>query len=323
MSFVRIVATVGVSVGAAISAGVYFQPERPEVALRPAPPPAAASVAPSPSLIAGIHAEVAAPEVPTIAMLTPVETAAAQPVAPAPDLVASDLPAPEVGVVDAGCAMAVRVSAQPAAMLALTVDAPCDADEPVAIAHGPVLIATTLDAAGRAALSLPALAPEAEVSVALLDGRSGQSRVLVPDFAMYQRVVVTWNGPAVLDLHAFAGGAAWGSPGHVRAGGPISAATGFVSVLGDTSFPGAQARVYTYPVGISAASGHVAVEAEIAVTPLSCGQTFRAQVHALLGLGRTERRAVEVAMPACDSPAGFVQLPGLVPETPRSLAALD
>lgn len=332
MSLVRILATVGVSVGAAISAGVYFQPDQPEVALRPAPPPAAASLGRSPSLIDSIRTE--APAEPTIAMLTPVAPATAVP-APVPADAGTDMaqaapdagPEPRTGTDAAagptGCELTARLSAQPAAMLSLGIDAPCDAGEPVAISHGPVLLAGTLDAEGRLALSVPALAADAVVTLAMLDGRTTQTRATVPDFAMYQRLVVTWNGPGALDLHAYAGGAAWGEPGHVRAGLPVSAATGFVTVLGDAEFGGQQARIYTYPVGIAATSGHVAVEAEIAVTPETCGQTFRAQVHAVLGPSRTLRRSVEVAMPGCGSPAGFVQVPALLPEMPRDLAALD
>lgn len=332
MSLVRILATVGFSLGAAIAAGVYFQPERPEVALRPAPPPAAASLGPSSSLIDSIRAEAPAP--PTIAMLTPVEPAAQAPAPVAPGAVSDmaqagpDSGAPPTTGTDAaegptGCELTARLAAQPAAMLSLAIDAPCDPGEPVAISHGPLLLAGTLDAEGRLALSLPALAADGQVTLAMLDGRTTLGRATVPDFAMYQRLVVTWNGPGALDLHAYAGGAGWGEPGHVRAGLPVSAATGFVTELGDAEFGGQQARIYTYPVGIAATSGHVAVEAEIAVTPETCGQSFRAQVHAVLGPSRTLRRSIEVAMPACDSPAGFVQVPALLPETPRDLAALD
>lgn len=344
MSLVRILATVGVSVGAAISAGVYFQPEQPEVALRPAPAPAAASLAPSSSLIDSIRTEAEAP--PTIAMLTPIEPSAPRiptaPKSPETEMAQATPPVaapPSAGadsVIDAvsvagtdgatgptGCELTMRLTAQPAAMLSLGLDAPCDAGEPVAISHGPLLMAGTLDAEGRLAVSVPALAADAMVTMAMLDGRTTQARAPVPDFAMYQRLVVTWTGPAALDLHAYAGGAAWGEPGHVRAGLPVSAATGFVTVLGDAEFGGQQARIYTYPVGISAVSGHVGVEAEIAVTPETCGQDFRAQVHAILGPSRTLHRSIEVAMPACGSPAGFVQVPTLLPETPRDMAALD
>jgi hypothetical protein len=337
MSLFRILATVGLSLGAAITAGLYFAPEQPEATLRPAS--ATASLGSVPSLIpAGSAATRAAAEVTgSIATFVPDpdparrDGAAAAHAAPAaapalaeapPSQSATDLRATDARPDD--CTPRAQLSAQPAAMLSLTLDAPCDAGEPVAISHGALLLAAPVGEDGRLSLALPALRAEAGVTLAMLDGRVLQLGATVPDFALYQRVVLGWDGPAALDLHAFVGGAGWNEPGHVRAGGPVSAATGFVTVFGDAELGGPQARVYTYPVGIAATAGHVALEAVLAVTDATCGQPFEADVHAILGATGTQQRNLRVEMPGCTGSGGFVAIPDLLPGLARGdVARLD
>lgn len=321
MSFVRILATVALSLGAALAVGARFQPEPGETAEAPAA--AAMESAALGTLTAGapLRATLSTPVFATLTEVTPparapaplVQTSAADPVSDAD-------PGPMAA---ASCEPALTITAQPAAMLALGLTAPCDMGEPVAIAHGPLLLASTLDDAGHLTLALPALSPEAEVTVAFLDGRLLTGRIVVADFARFQRLVVTWDGPPVLDLHAFIGNAAWGEAGHIRAGQPISPASGFVQSFGDPEIEGPQARVYTFPVGIPAASGQVRVEAEVAVTPQSCGQTLRAQVHAIRDGAPVARRALDVAMPGCERIEGFVQVPDLIPDLRAGMAALN
>jgi hypothetical protein len=331
MSLVRIAATVGLSLAAAVGLGVAFQPEAPGEALRPAPAPEAAAPASAslyarPSLTTSLTTpapEVSAAAVPTIAALTDVAQAPALRTVPDPMASARDSGAVDASEVS-GCQLRAEVTAQPAAMMALTVMAPCDAGEPIAISHGALLLAEPVGADGRLELALPALAREAVVTLATLDGRVVTAGAQVPDFDLFQRVVVVWDGAAVLDLHAFAGGAVWDEPGHVRAGGPVSAATGFVLAYGDPEIDGPQARVYTYPVGIAATSGHVTVEAQVAVVPPVCGREFVAEVVAHVGAYPLIRRGIAVPVPACGGSAGMVLLPDLIPMTTApDLAALD
>ena len=327
MSLSRILATVGLSLGAAITAGIYAAPEAPQAALQPdpgaAPAPATASLGTVPSLIPSGPARF---EPPTIATFTPepppAPRAEMRPAEAPPVLTATDLRSSDAQPGD--CNLTAQLTAQPAAMLSLVLHAPCDPGEPVAISHGALLLAEPVGQDGRLALALPALRDQAGVTLAMLDGRTVQLSATVPDFDLYQRVMVGWDGPAALELHAFAGGAAWNEPGHVRAGGPVSAATGFVTAFGDAELGGPQARVYTYPVGIAAGAGHVAVEAVLAVTPETCGQPFVAQVTALMGAAGTRQRELAVEMPGCDGPAGFIAIPDLLPIlTQPDVALLD
>lgn len=312
MSLYRILATVGLSLGAAISAGIYAAPERPEAALRPAPGPATASLGASTSLIPSAPSSAAEPGASIAAFLPEPAPAGLDPAPTGPQpLDTAGLSATDAAPAD--CAIDAQLSALPAAMLSLVLHAPCDAGEPVAIGQGALLLAQPLGPDGRLELALPALRADAGVTLAMADGRTVQLTARVPDFDLYQRVVVGWTGPAVLDLHAFAGGAGWNEPGHVRAGGPVSAVTGFVQAFGDADPGGQQTRIYTYPVGIGAASGHVAIEANLAVTAETCGRPFVARVTAILGAAATRQRQIEVAMPDCGGPVGFIAIPDLLP----------
>lgn len=328
MSIVRIISTIGLSLAAAVGLGVAFQPDAPEDALRPAPQ---AAVAVNASLMAlpGLPdryppAEAEAEQraaVPTIATLTevtpapiPARTPPQAPVRgqarPLPEQTAADDGrSADATVADEGCALRAELAAQPAAMLSLTLHAACDALGPVTITHAGLTLAEAVGPDGRLDVALPALARNAVVTLATPDGRRVQVAAQVPDFDLYQRVVLRWDGAPVLDLHAFAGGAGWGEPGHVRAGGPVSAATGFIRAFGDPEIAGPRAVVFTYPVGVAATSGHVALEAQIAVAEPVCGRRFEAEVLGHVGGPRLLRREVSVEVPACGGPAGMVLLP--------------
>lgn len=321
MSLFRIIATVTLSLGAALGLGLLFGPDGND--------PTAGAAHHTPAYLGQSdptesHSESHLGSV-TIAPVIASLTELPPPRAPMADdpvrLASAQPPLPALGT-DA-CAMALTLTPAPAAMLALRLNAPCDAGEPVALAHGPLVLAAQVGADGALTLDLPALSPEPEVTVALFDGRMITATAQVPDFDGFHRVILTWDGPATVDLHAFVGAAEWDQPGHIRAGTPVSASSGFVSVFGDPELEGPQARVYTYPVGIPAGSPQVQVMAEAAVTPASCGRTLSLQAHTISGANPVGRRAITLALPDCTQPDGFVPLPSLLPDPAPGLAALN
>ena len=109
--------------------------------------------------------------------------------------------------------------------------------------------------------------------------------------------------------------------GHARAGGPVSARGGFITALGSDG--ASQTRVYTYPAGLAPYSAQIAVEAEIAITPASCGRSLQARVHMIRTEAPVGLRGIEVQMPACGTPGGFVLLHDLLPGDPLDFAALN
>lgn len=323
MSILRVTATVVFSLGVALALGSRFQPEpvspRSGAAVDAAGESAVGSLgAAAPGSLSDAAPRAARLDLPVFATLTETIPPVDDLPSDAPETVATQTVASDA----ASCTPALTLAVQPAAMLAMRLVAPCDAGEPVAIAHGPLLLSGQIGADGRLEMALPALLPAAEVTVAFVDGRLATARADVPDFAHFQRLVVSWTGPPVLDLHAYAGGAGWGEPGHVRAGQPVSAASGFVLAYGETAEDAPQARVYTFPAGIPANSGQIRVEAEVAVTAQSCGQELHALVHAIRADAPVARRVLDVAMPGCEQPEGFVLIPDLLLEPAPDLAAL-
>lgn len=313
MSFVRQIVIVGVSVGAAIAAGSLFAPQSdPDASVAAQGAGAAAIVA------AATTAPPVEPgrgdRVPTFANLTEI--------APAP--VGSEAGAEGAGPLassavpgDEACPLDLAIAPVSAARITVEIVAPCDAGEPVALVHGPLRLGGQIDDDGLLRLTLPAMAPEAEVTLAMLDGRNRIATASVTDFGRFDRLAVLWDGSAAVDLHAYLDGAAWQAPGHVYAGLPVSTDTGFVARFGDAELGGPRAAVYTFPEGLTAGSGRVRVEAEIAITPETCGTIMRARVLTISDREPVRSQTFDVAMPDCDGAGGFVRLPDLALPAPQ------
>lgn len=328
MQPVRLFTIVAGSVGLAIAAGTLFQPDpaAPSDAETAHAMPEEVPTAPTlaggvPSLGGLIGPSARGPDpddkgtepVPMIASVTEIETGR-----PEPGLVDGSDPV-LAGTTD--CAVQVAVTPEPAAMLQISLVAPCDAGESVTIGHGPLTLAGAFGADGRLSMTVPALAAQAEVTVAFLDGRTATQGASVPDFGMFARVIVQWNGPDILDLHAYAGGAGWGEPGHVTAGGPVSAVTGFVTAIATQAET--QTRIYTYPAGTAPQHGLILLEAEMAITTQSCGRPFDVRVRMVRDDDPVSLRDIRIDMPSCDMPEGFVLLPDLLPEDLPVVATLN
>lgn len=301
---IRLFTLVGASVGAALTAGAFFQPEGADTAaLAPTATPA-----PAVAGLAGVAATARlAPDSPA----TPKPPTAAQTPAQADP-----------------CSPQLDLAAGPDAMLALSLSAPCAAGAAVTIAHGPLRLTERLGPDGRLTLELPALTDLAEVGVAWPDGHRLAAQTPVPDFGRFARLAVQWTGPVSLELNAYAGDAAWGEAGHVHAGSPRLAEAGFVTPLGRDD---GRAVVYTFPAGHDPAAPGLTLEGEIALTADSCGQRMAAQAHLVQAGAPVGLRRLALQMPPCGATGAFVLLPALLPEgapgdrtdDPLDLAALN
>jgi len=290
MKPVRLLTLGAGSVALALAAGSLYQPDAP-------PRPAEPSIA---------LADPAADEAPVTSI------AAAPPVADAPPQAMPD-PDPEAGSARAdlggwldgsrlarllrgdplpadaapGCVPALDLTAQPGAMIGLSLAAPCQAGQTVTLAHGALQLDLSLDPSGRLELTLPALAPLAEVRLTLADGRSLTETVALDDFAGVRRLLIAWEGPLALDLVAPAG---------------------FEFDLHLTGSDGAQARVLGLGAGIDWIEGELAIEAQ------SCDQSFAALVHLIRDDGPIARRELYLDLPGCEQDGGFVLIPDILPE---------
>lgn len=216
------------------------------------------------------------------------------------------------------CAVWLVVTAAQDAMLDASVYAPCDQGAQVSISHAGLTFDTHLGADGQLMTQIPALVEDATVTLTFADGRTASDSTSVSDLANVERVVLGWQGPVALALHAYEFGAHFGDTGHVHAGHPLAPGIdghGFLTVLGDPSIEHAHlAQVYSYPRGESPRTGEVALEIEVPVTDASCGQTLTANSLELHGGAPGQVRAISLDMPACDGAGGYVVLPGVLPE---------
>lgn len=195
------------------------------------------------------------------------------------------------------CAARLALSAAAGAMIDLNLAAPCHPGARAVIRHAGLVFTARTDADGRLALTLPALAGDAEVAVDLPRATPARARVAVPGLDGLDRIAVQWPGPADFALRPAAP-----VPGAVR------------HVLGDAGVDWPLiAEVRTTPAG---AAGAVLLEA--AITAESCGRHLVADVLVAREGAPVVMSEVGVTIPDCPAAAGIVDLGPVL--DPRTLA---
>ncbi|PRX31183.1 hypothetical protein SAMN05216257_10437 [Meinhardsimonia xiamenensis] len=218
------------------------------------------------------------------------------------------------------CGPMLSASAAPAAMISLTLSAPCRGGQRVEIAAGPLVFDARIDALGTLRLDVPALLVITPVTARFADDTVLTAEVEAPDATRFERVALLWSGEgAGLQVHALEHGADYGGPGHVWAGAPrgperaLAGRGGFLTRLGNAE--GDQARfaeVYTFPSGMARRDGVVRLSIEAEVTARNCGRDVRGEtVQPTLG-GGLETRHITFAMPECDALGQFLVLKNLL-----------
>lgn len=231
-------------------------------------------------------------------------------VAPEPSVSAAEASAADVCTIHFGATPA------PAALVALSLDAPCNSGEEVNFEHYGLRFSEQLGPEGKLDLLVPAMADNAIFVASFGNGARATAKTDVPDFADYDRVALVWKGATGLQLHALENGASYGEPGHVWADAPGVAAQategkgGFVSVLGSTA-AGYAADVYTYPDRLmdTVAAPQVSIEAQVMEN--TCDSRIEgAFLHANAGRAPT-LTDVTMAVPGCDAVGEYLVLSNL------------
>lgn len=272
-----------------------------------APPPSAA-----PALVAWAEPSVGDQPLPVLPAATP-RPEVAQPVPlEAPDAAAEISCTPELSLAPAD-----------GAMIEVALAAPCHPSERIVLRHAGLAVTYRTNSLGVLSASLPALVPEARVSVLFPGGDMVESVLILPEAAGHRRFGVQWLGPQSLGVHAFEDKAGYGMPGHVSATDARRPAetmlpeTGFLTVLGDEAVEmPVLAEVYTFP----ATERRVPVLVEAAVTEATCGTEILAQTLSVAG-GRVQTDDLSVTMPGCDAVGDYLVLKNLVPDL--TLAAME
>ena len=215
------------------------------------------------------------------------------------------------------CAVTFDLVAEPAAMIGVTLVAPCNANERVVLRHDGLAVTGKTSGTGALFVSLPAFNSAATVAVRFRDGRSVAATLILPAATEVRRFGVQWMGDDAFQVHAFENGADYGELGHVSAADPQlppagqSLRGGFLSVLGSdqVEFP-MLAEVYTYPVTNDAP---VRIVVEAAVTKATCAREILGETLADIG-GITTMTELTLAMPDCSAVGDILVLKNLDPD---------
>lgn len=206
-----------------------------------------------------------------------------------------------------------------AAMVQLTLDAPCAPDQRVTLHHNGMMITERTDENGQLFLAMPALLENATFMAAFDDGVTAMALAQITSIEIYDRVVVQWQGPGQIQLHALEFGADYGDEGHVWSSAPQDTARGalgkggFLTVYGQPMTDlDLRAQVYTFPSGTTSEVGDIDLSIEAAITPETCDRIIEAQTLQMSGGQDLKVTDVTLSMPDCDGTDGFLVLKNLL-----------
>lgn len=206
-----------------------------------------------------------------------------------------------------------------AAMVDLTLNAPCLAGERVTVHHGGLKFTEILGPDGSLDITVPALAEQAMFVVAFTNGDGAIARTEVSSLPFYDRVAVQWQGETGLQIHAREFGADYGSEGHVWYGSPrdLSAVAGgqggFLTRLGnETAAEAMMVEVYTFPTLTSQGEGQVRISLEAEVDGGNCDRDIAATSFELQDDGDVRVQDLSLSLPGCDAKGEFLVLKNLL-----------
>ncbi|MDP5333544.1 MAG: hypothetical protein NWR54_00955 [Paracoccaceae bacterium] len=217
------------------------------------------------------------------------------------------------------CTAALDARPMAAAMVQLNLIAGCQPDTRVTLHHNGMMITESTDSKGGLTLQMPALSQTAVFMAAFENGVTAMAKADVTSLDVYDRVVVQWEGPGDMQIHAFEFGADYTEEGHVWKAAPREAAEaalgrgGFLTELGK-AMPDQdlRAQVYTFPSGTVSRSGDVALSIETEVTAETCNRRMEAQTLQLTGGGALSVKDLTLDMPDCDAVGDFLVLKNLL-----------
>jgi hypothetical protein len=214
------------------------------------------------------------------------------------------------------CPVSLTATPGAAAMVRLSLTAPCLPSERVGIFHEGMTFAETISSDGTLDIEVPTLVEDARFTLTLPNGEALQAEASVPSVALYDRIVVQWAGGSGLQIHAREFGAEYGDEGHVWSGAPrdITAIArgegGFLTRHGDpdASDP-MMAEVYTFPGAMTKVAGAITLSIETEVTQSNCGTEVSAQSFEVsAGVGGIETRELLLSIPDCSAIGNFLVL---------------
>lgn len=224
-----------------------------------------------------------------------------------------------VPVPEMSCAIVASARPIAAAMVDLTMEAPCLPNERVTVHHNGMIFTETTSGSGTINLTLPALSVEAVFILAFTNGEGAVAQTRVEDMSEYNRAVLQWKGETGFQIHAREFGAAYGDTGHLWADAPgtvanaVVGSSGVLTRHGDTrAADPLLAEVYTFPKLATEQAGDVALSVEAEITELNCGIEIEAQSLELQTDGSVKTRNLSLPIPDCDAQGTFLVLNNLL-----------
>lgn len=215
------------------------------------------------------------------------------------------------------CAVSLDLAAEPAAMIAVTLMAPCQPNKRVVLRHAGLAVTGKTSGTGALFVLLPALNSTASVSVRFPDDQTFTKDLYIPEADTLRRFGVQWLGDDAFQLHAFENGSDYGETGDVSAADPQQYLAGqpqtggYLAVLGDDQVDQPMlAEVYTYP---TAPNTDVRIVVEAAVTKGTCGREILGETLADRG-GDVTITDLTLAMPDCTGIGDILVLKNLDPD---------
>ncbi len=232
--------------------------------------------------------------------------------APQEDVLIDDLQA------EADCPITAQARPVAAAMVNLTLKAPCLPNERLTVHHSGLLFNQTTDAQGTLEVTLPALAEQAMFILAFSNGEGTVAQATVEEISDFDRVAVLWKGDTGFELHALEYGAFYGDEGHVWSGAmrdmsfAVTGQGGYISRLGDVTVPdGMMGEIYTFPIDNARRSGNVDLSIEAEVDDENCGLEIEAKTLQMHAGGEIVSKDLTLSVPDCGAAGNFLVLNNL------------
>lgn len=212
------------------------------------------------------------------------------------------------------CQPVLSASVMPAAMVHLTLAAPCSPSAPLLVHHQGMMFSVLTDAAGNASVDVPALASLSIFIAAFDNGAGAVATVAVPEVVDFDRSVLLWQGQTGLQIDALEFGADYGSEGHVWYGAQRTAAAaadgkGFLIRIGDEGVPNPLfAEIYSFPHGAGVQSGEINLSVQAEITSENCGHDIAAQSIQFLGGEASSALDLTMSMPDCSAIGDYILL---------------
>jgi hypothetical protein len=215
------------------------------------------------------------------------------------------------------CEITMSAAAMPHALVDLTVQTECFANESFVIPHQGMMFTANTGTVGLYNAVVPALAEEAFFIAAFDNGEGAIAQAVVADIANYDRAVLQWQGDQGIHMHAREFGAYYGDTGHLSLAdvsvGDMALLEegkgGYIHAFGSDFVENSlMAEVYTFPSMQASADAEIILTAEVEVTDENCGREVIAQSLQITPYADTTAADLVMIMPDCDAIGEFLVL---------------